>query len=111
MAASPKQKMQARLLLGLPLADVETAMDALDVEELEELGVILAAAEKAKLRSATVDSDGVKYDPEEDRRVQRDRLSILLSLASPYDGFVGTVTPDPCVTHLLSRWDDSVVWP
>ena len=53
-------------------------IDALNAAELTELQTILAAAEKLKFRAAKLNTDGVSVDPEEQRRLLRDRAWALL---------------------------------
>lgn len=104
MAATDEQKLKTRLLLGITAAEAAMSvadgddadglnvyLDALSALELDELDVILAQAEKVKTRAAVVDNDGVKLDPEEQRRLLRERCSALVGVGIIFTGFVGTV--------------------
>lgn len=87
--------LRARLALGLAKANVEAPIAALDAGELVELDLILNEFEKTKLRPASLDSDGVKYDPEVHRGVLRQRLSILLGVGGLASGLPLILTVEP----------------
>lgn len=90
MPATEAQKLKTRLLLELPLAEVAGPLDALTTQELAELDVILAEAEKLKFRAAVVNVDGVKVDPADQRDLLRKRVYALLGWADgPYTVTIG----------------------
>ena len=94
MAATAEQKLKAPLILGVPLADIEDALDALTTEQLALLDEAIAKYEPLRFRGAKLNADGVSVDPEDERRLVRDYVSALLNVANPYGGWVGTVIPD-----------------
>lgn len=78
MPASTQQKLKTRLMLGVPLTEIETDIDALSADELTELDDILAAFDKVKTRAADVNVDGVSVKADKARCLLIDRAWVLL---------------------------------
>lgn len=97
MAVTTRQALKVRLLLGITNADEITAMDtalaALDDDGIEELELILAAAEPIELLQVSLNSDGVMLSQTEQLDGLRARLAVLLKVANAFVGYVGTVEP------------------
>lgn len=94
MAANQKLVMNTRLILGITAVEVESAIAALNPEELLELIKQTDLYEDVKNRAADLNDEGVVYKSETDRRLIRQRISILLNIASLASGpIVKTATP------------------
>jgi hypothetical protein len=91
MSASATQKLKTPLILGMALADIEAALDALSVEKQALLDEAIAKYDGLRFRGAKVKTDGIELDPEDERQFVRQYVASLLEIASPHGGFIGTV--------------------
>jgi hypothetical protein len=81
MRATPEQKLQARLLLGVKrdeATEVDTLVDALTETELTELARILTEAADAELATTRIEAEGVSVDPADARQLLARRLANLI---------------------------------
>lgn len=84
--ASDAQKLDTRLILQVPLCEIETALDDLNAAELTKLDAAIAGFEKVKFRAADIEVNGVMVKADKARQLYRDEIWNLLEMY-PGDGF------------------------
>jgi hypothetical protein len=93
MPATPAQKLQARLLLGVKrdeATEVEALIDQLDDTELGELARILIEAADSELSTTRIEAEGVSIDPADSRKLLARRLADLIGWNDdPIDVVIG----------------------